>query len=362
MSLSPRQLLLGFFVTVAVTACASPSTEPPSKTEESTLRIQIVDFFGLRKVKAADARAAMALKEGDTISLDGDRRPAAMDESEQRLKQLPGVADARLSLVCCEGGGGILYVSVQELGAPAFQFKPEPAGGDRLPAEVVKAGEEFIEALSAAARRGESTEELWSGQSVMRDPAARSVQMRFIAWAREPEPFRAVLRNSSDASHRALAAHILGHATDRRAVVQDLVDAMSDPSEEVRNNAMRALGVIARSQSESSTPVEIRPEPFVALLDSAVWSDRNKASMTLMELTAPRDPALLGYLRREALVPLAEMARWKSEGHAMFAFAILGRIAGRSEEEIQAAWTQGQREQLIELALKSGSTGPGRTQ
>jgi hypothetical protein len=264
--------------------------------------------------------------------------------------------------VCCEGGGGIVYVSVQEEGAKTLPFKPEPTGAARLPTEVVKAGEEFIEALTAAVRRGESTEELWNGQSVLRDPAARSVQMRFIAWARDPEPLRTVLHHSSEASHRALAAHILGHAGDRGAVIQDLVEAMSDASEDVRNNAMRAVGVIARAQSDSSTPAPIPPEPFVALLDSVVWSDRNKASMALMELTASRDPALLRHLRREALVPLAEMARWKSEGHAMPAFTILGRIAGLSEDEIQAAWTQDRREHLIGLALKSDSTGAERAQ
>jgi hypothetical protein len=186
----------------------------------------------------------------------------------------------------------------------------------------------------------------------MRDPAARSVQMRFIAWARQPENLRSVLRNSSDASHRALAAHILGHAADPQAVIPYLVDAIADSSDEVRNNAMRALAVIARAQSDSPRPVRVPPEPFVAMLDSPVWSDRNKAALALMELTTSRDRVLLGYLRREALGPLTEMARWKSEGHAMPAFMILGRIAGRSEDEIQAAWSQGKREELIDRAIQ----------
>ena len=51
--------------------------------------------------------------------------------------------------------------------------------------------------------------------------------------------------------------------------------------------------------------------------------------------------------------PLTEMARWKSEGHALPAFTILGRIAGRSDDDIQTAWTQGQRDELVESALKS---------
>jgi hypothetical protein len=332
--------------------CASPPPEPVAKPAESTLRIQIVDFFGLRRLTQTEARAAMALREGDTLPLDGDSRPAIMDESERRLKELPGVVDARLSLVCCEAGGGIVYVAIQEKDSLTFRFRLEPQGAERLPADVVKAGQEFIGALTAAVRRGDSAEDLWNGQSVMRDPAARDVQMRFIDFARQPQPFRDVLRNSSDASHRALAAHILGYAANKPAVIGDLVYAMNDPSEEVRNNAMRALAVIARTHSGAARgAAPIPPEPFVALLGSPIWSDRNKASLALLELSEGRDPGLLRYLRREALVPLTEMAGWKSEGHAMPAFTILGRIAGRRDDEIQAAWAQGQRDELIEAAL-----------
>jgi hypothetical protein len=349
----------GVLMATVSAACAPPS-EPAAGPEESSLRIQVVDFFGLRRVTPADARAAMALKEGDTISLSGDSRPVAMDESERRLKQLAGVANAHLTLVCCEAGGGIVYVSVQEHDALKFNFRSDPKGAERLPPEVVKAGEQFIQALSDAVRRGDSAEDLWNGQAVMRDPAARSVQMQFISWAREPDTLRRVLRNSSDVSHRALAAHILGHAADQGAVIQDLVDAMSDSSEEVRNNAMRALAVIARAQADAPKPVRIPPEPFVAMLESPVWSDRNKASLALMELTATRDPALLRYLRRQARGPLTEMARWKSAGHALPAFMILGRMADRTDEQIHASWEQGRREELIGLAQNAGSSDAGR--
>ena len=347
---------------VLAAGCSSPP--PPQRVPQlgPSLRIGVIDFFGLRQVTQPAARAALALKEGDTIPLDGEGRPPAIDESERALARVPGIARARLTLVCCEAGNGIVYVGVEEAGSPTFEFRPAPRGPGRLPDEIVETGREFTAALADAVRRGDSAEDVSHGQSLIRDPATRAVQIRLIEYAREPARFRGVLRDSSDSNHRALAAQILGYATNKNAVVGDLIHALGDPSEDVRNNAMRAVAIFARIQAPPTrATVRIPPEQLVALLGSPAWSDRNKASLALMQLTERPDSALLRLLRRQALVPLAEMARWKSEGHAMPAFMMLGRIAGRTDDEIQAAWTQGQREQLIESALRAGGPRVGRT-
>jgi hypothetical protein len=97
----------------------------------------------------------------------------------------------------------------------------------------------------------------------------------------------------------------------------------------------------------AGTPAEVAfdvPSPgysWTAYLASARYD------VFAMDLTERRDPALLRLLRRQALVPLTEMALWKNEGHAMPAFA------GRTDDEIRAAWGRGQRQQLIEFALRS---------
>ena len=136
-------------------------------------------------------------------------------------------------------------------------------------------------------------------------------------------------------------------------VVGDLVHGMSDSSADVRNNAMRALAVFAHVAPTSGRPIVRVPyEPFIELLHSPVWTDRNKASLALMALSGRRDPKLLEQLQREAMAPLIEMAHWKSDGHAMPALMILGRIGGQSEDAIQAAWTRGERESIINAALK----------
>jgi HEAT repeat protein len=162
---------------------------------------------------------------------------------------------------------------------------------------------------------------------------------------------RDVLRGSADAEHRALAALVIAYADDKRAVVQDLVEAVGDPSSTVRNNAMRALGVMAAfARRRPELGIRVPTAPFIDMLNSLVWTDRNKSSHALAQLTATRDSALLGELRARALPALVDIARWKSPGHAHDGLLILGRIAGWPEERIWQAIQGGEREAIVAAA------------
>ena len=320
------------------------------KEDGQALRIGIIDFYGLHEVSATQARGAIAFKEGDTVVVAGDTEPALFVESKRRLLMLPGVLNARLELVCCEGDDFILYVGIEERDRPISRFRSAPEGPVRLPADVVQAGTDFERAMTAAVQRGDAGEDDSKGHALMHDPAARAVQERFIEMARDLPRLRDVLRQSGDAAHRALAAQILGYAASKRDVIDDLVYGMTDASSTVRNNAMRALALIAGANPGSSPGIPI--EPFVGLIHSLVWTDRNKAALALGRLSERRDPEMLATLRSRAMGPLVEMARWKSEGHARPAFEILGRIAGQSDEDANAAWRRGEREAVINAALQ----------
>jgi hypothetical protein len=183
----------------------------------------------------------------------------------------------------------------------------------------------------------------------MHDPATRAIQERFAGLARRDLPLlRAVLRNASDAAERALAAQVVAYAADKQSVVDDLVRAMSDASEEVRNNAMRALMVFAEAApGPKGVTLRVPAGPFIEFLNSLVWSDRNKASLALMALSTRRDPGLLAELRKSALPQLVEIARWKSAGHAFPAFMILARVAGYQDDDAGALWARGDREAVL---------------
>jgi hypothetical protein len=49
---------------------------------------------------------------------------------------------------------------------------------------------------------------------------------------------------------------------------------------------------------------------------------------------------------------LVEMARWKTLAHALPAFILVGRVAGFTDEQIQDAWSRGDREKIIAAAKK----------
>ena len=107
-----------------------------------------------------------------------------------------------------------------------------------------------------------------------------------------------MLRDSDKSDHRALAAQVLGYATDKASVVGDLSSAMRDTDADVRNNATRALWVIATfAQKAPDRKIQVPADPFVDLLNSLTWTDRNKSSLALMSLdratgsSAARDPS-----------------------------------------------------------------------
>ena len=139
-------------------------------------------------------------------------------ESEKRLSELPGVVRAQASLTCCDQGQAIIYVSIEEHGAVTMHFRASPQGSARLAPDVVQAGEEFLEVFFAAVHAGDAGEDYSQGHTLAHNPAVRAIEERFVTYAnRDLSELRRVLRGSSDASHRALAAQVLGYVADKEA-------------------------------------------------------------------------------------------------------------------------------------------------
>ena len=190
----------------------------------------------------------------------------------------------------------------------------------------------------------------------MADSATRSWQERFPDYAKHRlKILKTVLRNSADAEQRAIAAYVIGYASDKRLVTDDLLIAAVDEDEIVRNNAARALAAIATlAQRKPSLRIKISPAPFINMLSSSIWTDRNKALMVLSILTKRRDRSLLRQLHDRAFGSLVEMARWKSKGHAFHAFLILGRLRNISDRELnKVAWDISRRNAVIDKIVKA---------
>jgi hypothetical protein len=311
-------------------------------------RVGIIDLYGLKKTKPEQVREALGIAVGDSIT------SMALLTVPARLADLPGVVSAAIDPVCCEEGKTMLYVGVVEEGAPTLELRMPPNGKARLTPDVIQAGVGFAQAHQRAVMRGFVKEDVTQGHSLMADSTARMYQLRFVELAaRRADTLRKVLRTADDEDHRALAAEVLAYSANKSSVVPDLVYAMRDPSSEVRNNATRALALIAMyAQQHPELKITVPYEPFIDLMNSVAWTDRNKASLALMSLTESRDKALLAALKARAFDSIVEMAQWTNPGHAMAGVIMLGRIAGLPDADVFAMYEKGERDKIIAAAMK----------
>ena len=319
------------------TAAAAAQAPPP---------IGIVDFYGRRTVPEQGLLQALALHPGDAMPPRGE-----WDRIAQRVEGVAGVVAARLAPVCCADGRTILFVGIVERGATPLDFRSPPQERIPVPDDVRRTGDAFERAFLAAVEARDFAEDDTAGHALMHFPAARAAQLQFVAVAdAHLDTLRAVLRRSGNPRDRALAAQVLPYTRDKAGIVPDLVRAMSDDDEEVRNNAMRALGVLGiYARTHPSAGVHVPTAPFVALLESRVWTDRNKASFALAQLTESPDPGVVDALRQH-LPALEEMAHWRSRSHAFASYLILGHMGGMSDSTAHAAWLRDDADAMIAAA------------
>jgi hypothetical protein len=304
-------------------------------------RVGTIDFYGLRKIPAAKLRPALGIQPGNPL-------PPSKANVEEHLTSIDGVVLARLEAVCCEAKDAILFVGIEERGAPHFELREAPGSEAILPEEMTTAYRAFLDVLQQAS----------VGSPV--DPEYVGIEERLAALVKTHlKELRDVLRTSADASQRAIAAHAMVVSTDKPAAAQDLQYALQDPDEDVRRNALNSLGTLAAySLKHPDSEIRIAPTWPVEMLNSIVWTDRVGAVSLLLTLSEAREPAVLDLIRTRAAPQLAEMARWNSLTHALPAYILLGRVAGLAENEIQESWSKGEREARI-TAMERGWK-PGR--
>ncbi len=340
---SLRNLSLVFLLAAGLLGAQESHTHP----EPAGPQIGIIDFYGLREVSEEKVRTALGVAEGGEL-------PRSKNDTEMGIEEIPGVVLARMQAVCCEDGKAILYVGVEERGAPHFDYRMPPGDPVLLPEDIHQTYVLFLSTLNEAVRLGETSEDLTRGHSLMQYAAARRHQERFVQLADENfEVIRDVLRNSVNEEHRAIAAYVLGYASNKKAVVEDLLHAVRDPDDTVRSNAMRALAAIEiLAKLQPGLKIEIPPTWLVEMLNSIIWTDRTSAAVNLVNLTESRPDAILAQIRERALDAVIDMARWKHLPHALPGYILLGRILGMDEEEIQEAWSSGNRLSLVERAVE----------
>ena len=307
-----------------------------------------IDFFGYRGFELSAIRSALPFHEGDLFPPAKAKSSDALKRQvREAIEQLTGRPPTDVSFVCCDSKQDwMIYIGLQGESYEPLAFNPAPTGDARLPKAALALREEMDKAWMNAVMKGHAAEDDSEGYALTNEPKARRAQLAIRDYALHNEALiLEVLASSSDARHRAIAAQMLGYARQSDQQVDALVRASLDADDDVRNDAVRALEVLAGAKPDVAK--RIRQNLLSDLIRSGSWSDHNKASLLLLALTKNRDPKVLTLLRTDALDSLVEMARWRNVGHAEAALTIIGRIAGLSEDSLNTLIEAGQAETII---------------
>jgi hypothetical protein len=340
-------ILVGFFAFHMLSKQSSASTEGTP-----AVNIGEIEFFGYESSKV-DIRAlaqGLPFHEGEIVP--GTEFHSIRHKINEAAQRVTGHAVTDVSAVCCDPHGHFLiYIGLGASNARPLSYYAAPRGGTRLPDAAMKLNRQASDALERAVMKGVAGEDDSQGYALLDDKDARKQQLALRAWAlRHESLIFAVLEKSSNAEHRRAAAQFLGYAKRSQHQLAALAHAASDPGSGVRNNAVRALLVLANSSPAIAE--KIPAAIFVGMLNSGSWTDRNKAGGLLLRLTEKRDPKLLEQLRTEALNSLVEMARWRDLGHAFSYRIMLGRIAGMDETHVEKMAEKSDQVELLIVAAR----------
>lgn len=341
-------MVMRAIATLVFLACAAGAQAP---------RVGDIDIYGLRKLTQAEILQTAGVQSGGSL-------PASKGDLEEKLEQLRGVVEARVTAVCCQGDHTALFIGIEEQGETHAAFRSEPSGEAVLPQDLLDRYLQFLGAVDRAAAHGNIAEDFSAGHSMMDDGAARAIQPVFVQFANAHlEVLRKALHEASDPETRAAAAAIIGYGPKSQAVINELQFALEDPEPAVRANALHALSaLIVYARQHPDAALKIEPVWLVELLHSVELRDREESSKALVLLTdnGGAQPAL-DLMRERSLAALAEMARWPTLRYALPPFLLMGRIAGLPDSETQQAFANNQREAVVQKALDTADAKARRS-
>ncbi len=325
----------------------SPAVPAAAQTSDGQITISSIDYFGYGGLDLKRLDGRLPLHPGDTVTQAGfDKTHVSVRDA---ITAAFGAPPTDINATCCDANRKLMiYIGLPGSSSHPLSGKAAPTGTERLDPQALRLYEAFGNAMQEAISKGISKEDWSKGYALSEDPATHAIQLQAREYALHHEAEIArTLRNAADAQQRVVAAYLMGYVARSPAQAQALADAATDSNEEVRNNAVRALSVL--SASTNAPPLTLNAKPLIAMLYSGQWTDRNKSSLLFQMLTESRNPALLDQLRKQALPPLIEGARWTNLGHAQAFLIILGRIGKLSDAEIGRLMSS-DREKLIDAA------------
>ena len=335
---------------VCAMVCCGSIWSQDADMEHRAFKVGAINYFGYGGLPLEKIRAALPLHVGDTLTHASFSKQPINDA----VSSVIGKPPTDVNITCCIGDEQLeVFVGLPGSTSRAVAKRPSPSGTTRLDPEGLRLYEREQPLLGQAVVGGTAGEDDSQGYMISNDPALKAVNlaMRTYAMGREVELIH-VLQTAGDPKERRAAAALMGYVRRSRTQVEALSDAMNDPDEEVRNNAVRALAVLAHAATKDHLQISV--EPLIRLLYSGIWTDRNKASLLLMRLTEEGDPEMLATLQKEAMGPLVEGASWTDvPGHSTPFLVVLARIGGIDNDRLEELLKSGNVDAIISAAKSS---------
>jgi len=318
----------------------------PVRGQEQRQRIDDIEFFGTTGFDVNRLRNSLPLKVGQEFS--ANEIPDLIVKTKVSIKQLTGKEATDIAPVCCTAQRNwTVYIGLPGENLTTFTYHSRPTGKQRFSAETVSLYHDMMNLTFEALQKPgvEATEDRSKTYALSAYPPLRSKQLAMRDYATHNESLiRQIVRESADDEQRAVAAELLGYAETSKEQVSDLVYSAHDADDGVRNNAVRALGVLATADPRFVS--DIPAADFIVMLNSGNWTDRNKGGLLLSILTEKRDQRLLNLLHQQAFESLLEMAQWR-DNHSSSSLIILGRISGIEENQLQRLLASNEREPIL---------------
>lgn len=327
-------------------------------TQPDSIRIGSVEFFGTVGINVAAVRARLPIRAGDAI--DHNRTSELRAKIQTAVAEVTGHAPTDTAAVCCNAKGELLvYLGLPGTNNHTITHQSAPTGSTCLPQAAVDRHNRAVDANQKAAENGDTAEDDSLGYALAHNPELRQAQLEMRAFATtNVSQIVGALHGCAKDEHRRAASMLLGYADRSPDQIAELVRAANDADSTVRNNALRALAVLAAPSAEAAAGIQA--DALIELLNSGDWTDRNKAGLLFMRLTDARRPDLLAALTREAFDSLVEMARWQDAPHAVAYRVILGRIAGIEEPRLVELANGTGVEEIVAAAVKKRRVAEAR--
>ncbi len=343
LSLRPR-FIVWTFIAIALSFCsdcglyrAEPAFAAPTSGVKVPERMHFskIYYFGYEGLDLKKIEAAMPLKEGTELAHGPEALPGLMDQINKAVQAETGKKATDIAPVFYQKSW-TMYIGLPGTSSQAYKLNPVPGEKTELPKALMDTYGQTMDANVHALETGLPEDRAKYNQ--LREESKE--QAKNIT-----EQLMHVLAKSSDPRQRTVAAHCLGLVAHTESQIKALAAAANDQDSCVRNDAVRALGVIAYDRGPLAR--FIPAGDCIKLLSSGTWSDRNKGSFVLEGMIKDRDPKLIEALRLQAVPALKEMAGWDL-GHSSPALEMLGAIANIPEDKLKRLIEEGKYKEIID--------------